>query len=256
VDGMKIDANAIFEDELSRRGIAFAKDDDLTYRVQLDGGEVTASLGNVWRNAERDEDPDVIKRFVDKLLDNFCSTLPTWVEASDLLLWAAEPADQDFGDTIKAVVTDEVSRVLTLTDAAQTKITWVTRATCREWGVTIDEAVAAAFLNQDRLLHGLELELAQAHGNALGMVPLDSPYKASVIFARSFKHLVESALGWPVLVVLPCRDFIYVVADNSPLLNQMGSVVAEEFRNSGYPITTEVLRVSDDGIEAIGHFPP
>jgi hypothetical protein len=35
----------------------------------------------------------------------------------------------------------------------------------------------------------------------------------------------------------------------------MGSVVVNEFRSSGYPITTEVLRISDDGIEAIGRFP-
>jgi hypothetical protein len=76
-----------------------------------------------------------------------------------------------------------------------------------------------------------------------------------VIFAPSFRRFVETVLGWPVLVVLPCRDFIYVVADDSPLLGQMGSVVVNEFRASGYPITTEVLRISDDGIEAIGHFP-
>jgi hypothetical protein len=35
----------------------------------------------------------------------------------------------------------------------------------------------------------------------------------------------------------------------------MGSVVVNEYRNSGYPITTEVLRVSDAGIEAIGRYP-
>ena len=97
--------------------------------------------------------------------------------------------------------------------------------------------------------------LAKADGNALGMIPVDSPYKASVIFAQAFKRLVEDEFGWPVLVVIPCRDFIYVVADNSPLLGKMGSVVVKEFRNSGYPITTEVLRVSDEGIEAIGQFP-
>jgi len=91
-------------------------------------------------------------------------------------------------------------------------------------------------------------------GSALGMVPVDSPYKASVIFADAFKPLVESVLGWPVLAVLPCRDFIYVVADKSPLVGRLGAVVVKEYRSSGYPITTEVLRISEDGIEAIGSF--
>jgi hypothetical protein len=126
---------------------------------------------------------------------------------------------------------------------------------CDEWGVTTEQAIAAAFANQDRLLDGIKLDVAEVHDSTLGMVPVDSPYKASVIFARAFKPLVESVLGWPVLVVLPCRDFIYVLADKSPLVGRIGSVVVNEFRKSGYPITTEVLRISDDGIEAIGRFP-
>ena len=87
------------------------------------------------------------------------------------------------------------------------------------------------------------------------MVPVDPPYKASTIFAPAFKKLVEPVLGWPVLVVLPCRDFVYVIADGSRLIDQLGGVVVNEFKNSGYPITTEVLRISDDGIEALGRFP-
>jgi hypothetical protein len=58
-----------------------------------------------------------------------------------------------------------------------------------------------------------------------------------------------------VLVVIPCRDFIYVMPDQSELISRIGEVVVREFTTSGYPITTEVLRVSDEGIEAIGHFP-
>jgi len=50
-------------------------------------------------------------------------------------------------------------------------------------------------LNQDRLLDGIKLEVTEVEGSALGMVPVDSPYKASVIFADAFKPLVESVLG-------------------------------------------------------------
>jgi hypothetical protein len=145
--------------------------------------------------------------------------------------------------------------VLTLTDADQTKITWVTPSMCAEWGTSVEQVASAAFANQDRLLSEIELEVAEADGKALGMVPLESPYKASVIFAPSFRGFVEKVLGWPVIVVIPCRDFIYVIADKSPLLNRIGSVVVKEFQTSGYPITTEVLRISDDGIEALGRFP-
>lgn len=252
---MDFDANAIFEDELARRGLNFVREDELTYQIALGDLDVTANLENVRRNAERDADPDAIRRFVDKILDAFPKKRPNWLEASAYLLWSAERTDSDFGDTVHEVVTDDVARVLTLTDADQSRIAWVTPDMCERWGVSIEDACAQAFANQNRLLDGITLELAPVHDESLGIVPVNSPYKGSVIFARAFKGLVAPHLGWPVLVVLPRRDFIYVVADNSPLLGNIGYVVVEEYKNSGYPLTTEVLRISDDGIEAIGNFP-
>jgi len=252
---MKFDANSLFEQELSRRGLEYVRQDDFTYQIQLDGTEVSVNLTNVVRNAERDDDPGVVTRYVDRVIATMRWTTPDWGSAANLLFFSAEPADQDFGDSIKTPATDEVARVLTLTDAGQSRITWVTAEMCATWGVTPMEASAAALANQDTLLDGLELQVDEIDGDKLGMVPLDSPYKASVVFAPRFRQFVETALGWPVLVVVPCRDFIFVVADRSPLLNRIGSVVVREFRESGYPITTEVIRVSDEGLEGIGKFP-
>lgn len=252
---MFIDANAIFEHELSVRGVTFIRTSEYEYKIELEGWTVTANLINVARNAKRDQDPDAVKRFVDQVLATFPTKRLPWIESSKLLLFSAEHANQDFGDAITALVTHEVVRVLTLTDEAQAKITWVTPAMCEDWGVTVEEASEEASTNQDRLLDGIQLQVEDIDGDLLGMIPVDSPYKSSVIFARAFKQLVEPILGWPVLVVIPHRDFIYAVRDDSPLLGKMGSVVVNEFKNSGYPITTEVLRVSDDGIEAIGKYP-
>lgn len=252
---MTFDANAIFEKELLRRGVSFVRKSEHEYTIDLEGWEVTANLINARRNAERDQNADAIKRFVDHVLATRPSTRPQWSEASTLLFFSAESADQDFGDAITSVVTSEIRRVLTLTDKDETKITWVSSRMCDDWGVTTKQATSAAAANQNRLLDGIQLEIGDVDGHALGMVPIESPYKASVIFAGNFKKLVEPMLGWPVLVVVPCRDFIYVMADNSPILQKLGSVVVNEFRNSGYPITTEVLRITDEGIEAIGKYP-
>ena len=252
---MSLDANAIFEEELSRRGIAFVRESEHEYSIEAGGSRITANLFNVRRNAERENDPDAIRRFVDKVVTAFPSSPPGWSEASELLLFSAEAVDQEFGDTVTLTVTDGVNRVLTLTDRDHTQITWVSPKMCEDWGVTVEQAISRALANQERLLEEVELEVAEADGNALGMVPLDSPYKSSVIFSPAFKRFVEPRFGWPVLAVIPCRDFIYVLADSSPLLDRIGSVVVSEFQSSGYPITTEVLRISDDGIEAIGKFP-
>jgi len=225
---MKKTARIIFEDELGRRQIPFQRSDDGLYRLQIEGVTISASLDNIRRDAEREDDPEAVRRFVDQLVRAW-PEVPEWAEASRLLLSSAESAQREFGETLRSAVTNDVTRVLTLTDRDQSRITWVTP---------------------------VKLEVEEIDGHPLGMVPIDSPYKASVIFAGTFRDLVEPELGWPVLAVIPCRDFIYVLADQSELLGRIGEVVVREFQTSGYPITTEVLRISDAGIEAIGHFPP
>jgi hypothetical protein len=144
---MTFDANAIFEAELAKRGVSFEKEDESAYRVEVGSWVVSARLDNIRRNAERDEDPSVIVRFVDHVL-NFSASHPSWNEARTLLFWSTEPSTTDFGDSIHVDVSDEVSRVLTLTDSEQSKVTWVSAAMCDGWGATVDDACSAASINQ------------------------------------------------------------------------------------------------------------
>jgi hypothetical protein len=252
---MTIDVQALFEEELAQRGFGFKQEDALTYRVRSARGDVLVSLANLRRDVERDKKPNAVGQFVETVLETLSVERPGWDGASKLLFWAAEAADLGRTDCISEDLTRETCRVLTLTDESRSLVTWVTSSMCDDWGVRIDEAKAVASRNQDTLLAGLSLETAEAAGERLGMVPVDSAYKASVIFAPSFRQFVEPHLGWPVLVVLPCRDFIYIVSDSSPLVGKLGAVVVREFLSSGYPISTEVLRISDNGIEALGKFP-
>lgn len=72
-----------------------------------------------------------------------------------------------------------------------------------------------------------------------------------------FRNLVEPELGWPVYVVVPARDFAFVISKkDQALLGQLGTVVLREFNESGYPITADVLEVGDNGLTAIGSFAP
>jgi hypothetical protein len=248
------DVNALFEGELTRREVRWTRDTADDYRVSIGDGELQISLVNLRRNALRDADPRAVTRFVDHVLGVASFQAPDWSEASRFLLLSAEAADNDFGDTIRTTVSDELVCVLTLTDAEHSRVTWVSAGMCERWGVTPDAAIATARRNQDGLFVGRTVEIADGGGDRLGMIPVHAPYKASTIFAPAFKQFV-APLGWPVLVVIPCRDFMYVVADGSPLVGKLGSVVVKEYRASGYPITTEVFRISDEGIQAIGRFP-
>jgi hypothetical protein len=250
-------AASLFEQELLRRGLGFERGSEAgLYKVRVGGVDLDVSLANVARNYERDGDPEGVLQFAQHVAEFRPEDDPPWEKAKPFLVWVAEPSNQDFGTTVRDPVTKQVVRVLVRTDEAVKKLSWVTAATVAAWGVPEKEVRSAADANLSRVLQGTRIEILDVKGMKLGMIPVPSALKASVIFAPDFKRLVSRELGWPVLVVIPCRDFLYVWAEKDRgLLDRVGGVVQEEYRKSGYPITTEVLRISDEGIKAIGRFP-
>jgi len=248
-------AEFIFKTELTKRSVSFTGPDiNGLYKVQTGRGEVTVYLENISRNFERDSDPESVVRFVDQVLTTFLN--PTWDKARTLVYFSAEPSDYDFGDTLRYPVSDGVSKIVVLANMQEGQINWLTPSDLVEWNVSREQVEQEASRNLSRLLEGNRLEIKEIDGMKLAMVPINSVFKASVIFAPNFKAFVTSELEWPVLAVVPCRDFIYIFSEkDKALLNRMGAVVQREYRESGYPVTTEVLRISDEGIEAIGEFP-
>ena len=248
------DARTIFEQELRRRKVPFQRTADGRYALELKGGELTVSLENVARDFERDHDAEALARFVERCLGQV--VVPAWGTAQKWVYFSAEPSDHDFGETLRTRVTDTVTRVLVVTDAEESKLTWLTPAQQKKWKVKLAELEDAAGKNLDALLQGKKVEVSEVAGKKLGMIPVASALKASLVFAPGLRKLVEPELGWPILAVIPCRDFVYVLSEKDrDLLGRLGAVVQREFSASGYPITKEVLRVSDEGIEAIGAFP-
>lgn len=250
-------ANEIFEKELKRRSITFSPPDkEGLYKVHNGEIEITVNLANIARNFERDKDPESIIRFVDQVMRTGKEPLPPAEKAKPFIYFSAEPNDYDFGDAIRDKISDEVSKVLVLTEADEGKVTWLTPKMLSDWKISENEAKNIASQNMNKLLDGKKLEVRETAGMKLGMIPITTEFKASIIFASNFKKFVTTELIWPVIAVIPCRDFIYVLSEkDTDLLNRLGGVVQKEFRESGYPITTEVFKISDEGIKAIGAFP-
>ncbi len=249
-------AKDLFERELKTRGIAFRGPDAKgLYEVTTKQGSLTVNLENVARNYERDKEPESIARFVTTILQPF--ELPAWAKAKAHVFFSAESAENEFGEALRSKVSPSLCRVLVVTDAKEQTISFLTPDMLAQWKVSQQQAEAAARENLSVLLRDKRLEVQEIDGMKLGMVPVDSVFKASTIFSPAFKGFVSPELSWPVLVVIPCRDFMFVLPKkDKALLNRMGKVVQKEYRGSGYPLTTEVLEVSDDGVTAIGAFPP
>ena len=252
-------ADEIFRSELQQRGIKYTEAADGRYVVQINELDVSASLDNVRRNYDRDGDRGAIVRFVDQLSATFADELPSWDDVRPYVRYSLEPADYEGGldDCLFDSVTSDLHKVFVYTSQDGSQITWISDSQVKDWGVARAEIVRRAETNMRDIIAQTECQCDEIDGVKLGMLSSEeTPFKASLILSPAFRGLVSPVIGWPVCVVAPCRDFVYVIsAKDRQFLGRLGAVVIREYNCSGYPITKDVLEVSDAGIKAIGTFP-
>ncbi|MEM7314903.1 MAG: DUF1444 family protein, partial [Planctomycetota bacterium] len=245
--------------ELDKRNLEYAQTPDGRYEVQIGDQSVTVSLDNIRRNYDRDGDADAITRFVEKVLSSFFAETPSWDEVCPFVRYSLEPSDYEtgFDDVLFNVITDELNQVFVYTPEDGTYISWIDKSTLEDWGVTREQVVRLAEENMAAIVANTKFEVQDIDGNQLGMLSTEeTPFKASLILSPAFRDLVSPTHGWPVYVVVPCRDFAYVIRqDNRDFLGRLGKVVINEYRKSGHSLTRDVLEVSDNGITSIGTYP-
>jgi len=244
-----------FERELTRRGISFEIDPDSgCHLVSIDQGQLRISLDNLERELAAGVDADRVARFVDAVL---ASARPGDNDyAAERLYWSLEPNDYQEKADYCVAVSESVDRVLVHLSEDGSAIAWVTPHILEVLGLSEAEAGQAAFANLAREVGAATLEAQQVDGAALGYVITQLPFKAALILAPNLRQLVEPQLGWPVLAVVPDRDFLYLWgATHQELTQRVGPVVVREYTRSPYAISTEVYRMDDDGVRAVGAFP-
>lgn len=169
----------------------------------------------------------------------------------------ADSVDVDLGaDLLSVDISDRVRQVLVVHRPRSHSVRFVSEADFCAWGISVEEAWTAARESLKRIAADTHVELLTGGDLVLGMVHASEFHKASVIFSPSFRAQVPDALGWPVMAVAPARDFVYLLRnDDQDALSRIGAVVVREFRESGYPVSTEVWVLSDDGARAVGAYP-
>ncbi len=134
-------------------------------------------------------------------------------------------------------------------------IVWMTPDMLAQLGASREMAEAHAADNLARLMGETSIETTEVDGHRLGMLATHSPLKASLIFARNLREKAEPLLGWPLLAVIPRRDFVYLIPQSAQsLFPRIAQIVIEEYTKRGYPISTEVFKIDSEKVEAIGEF--
>lgn len=244
-----------FESELVRRGIEFTVDADSgRHAIDIDGTSLLVSLDNLQRDFSRDGDLGRIPRFVDTILEStqqFEKTL-----SPDQLYWCLERNDFEVAADFRTAISDQVDRVLVHLSSDGKLVTWMTPPMLSDLGLSEADAGTAAFNNLAIALDKASIESEDVDGVALGFITTELRFKSSLILAPNLREKVEAFLGWPLLSVAPDRDFLYLwSAAHSDFAGRVGHVVVREYLSSSYPISTEVYKISDAEIIAIGAFP-
>lgn len=248
-------ARRLFEAELNRRGIGFSIDPKCgRHLLENDGGELRVSLENITRELGGEDDEQRMARFVDQVIAPLGEEKRHW--HADRLYWALEPNDYENQPDYSEPIGDQVDRVLVHYDEEAGLITWVRPDILHELRISAEQASTMARGNLGMELATAKLEIMDMQGVPLAMLGSRLPFKSSLILAPNLKKVVGEKIGWPLLAVVPVRNFLYLwPAEHLEFAGRVGPVVVREYQKSSYPISTEVFRIDDEGIEAIGVFP-
>lgn len=244
-----------FEDELRRRGFSFSIDAESgRHAVEIGGGRMLVSLDNLQRDIASDGDAGRVSRFVDAVVSS--ADVSVGSVSAEQLYWCLEPSDYEEHADYRVAMSDCVDRVLVHLSGDRRLITWVTPSMLDSLGLSEADAGERALSNLGRALSKASVESQDIDGVQLGYLATSLPFKASLILAPNLREVVGAVLGWPLMAVVPDRDFLYLwAARHTDFVGRVGRVVVREYSQSSYPISTEVFEISDEKIRAVGEFP-
>lgn len=246
----------MFKERLEKRGLTIKSIDDEGFiYIDLDESDLKISLENVRLNYKRDSDETHIDDLVDVIISHSFK-IDHWEKIKDKIYIQFVPNDFDFGNTINERVTNEFNKVFTL--SLNNGYSFITNDNLSDWNINLKDLQDQADFNLGiLLLNKVKIELEDIDGHKLGMINIDEvSLKSSCLFSLKIKNLVEDNIGYPFYAVIPVRDFCYIFSeeDFEYFSQRLGSVVLDEYNKSGYAITTEILKFSETGVEAIGKY--
>ena len=244
-----------FEGELRRRGLSFGIDAESgRHSIEIGGGSMLVSLDNLQRDVASDGDVGCIVRFVDAIVASAGASEA--VVSAEQLYWCLEPSDYEERADFRVAMSSCVDRALVHLSSDGRLVTWVTPSMLGSLGLSAVAAGARAFSNLGRALSEASVEFQDIDGVQFGYLATSLPFKASLILAPNLREVVGAVLGWPLMAVLPDRDFLYLwAARHTDFVGRVGHVVVREYSQASYPISTEVYEIADQKIRAIGEFP-
>ena len=235
-------------DHIDEEGLVF---------ITVDDQILTVSLDNVRKSYEEEGSFDHLDSLVESIHNKLIEPeMPEWTWAKEKVFLSLFPSDFNYGDIIYEPVSKDFIRHYVYYE--HNEYNWITFPQLAKWEITEATLKAQVDVNMNALLDASRIETTTLEsGETLGYfeTAMDG-LKSALLFAGNLKGKLQPLLGWPVYAVLPLRDFCYVFSekDKPRLTELLADTVIKAYEEGGYEITSEIIRISDDGIHAVGKF--
>lgn len=247
-----------FKTRLEDLGLTIDKMDDEGL-IHIEHGENTLkiSLDNVRKSYEQEGNFDHLDNLIHSIHDYIMGVpIPEWNESREKVFLSLFPSNTDFQDYLIESVTNDFYKHYVYYDNGQ--YIWLNHRQLEEWQIDEQTFKEQVDRNMNTLLDSSNIEVVETESGAR-LAYFDTEIdglKSALLFSRNLKDKISPILGFPIYCVLPVRDFCYMFGekDKDDLINALGKTVLNEYQHSGYEITTEIIKFSDDGIEAVGKY--
>lgn len=135
---------------------------------------------------------------------------------------------------------------------------YLTRETFDRLGLNMESIRRVARRSASEALATLEPRIMRDEKGVAQFAILESekPIVAATVLAPDFIAKFSEILGPDLLVAIPNRYRVYVYPALASQFEKTADFVLSDNEVSAYPVSTEVFRITPDGIKAIGTFQP
>uniref|UniRef100_UPI00404A3193 hypothetical protein n=1 Tax=Flavobacterium sp. TaxID=239 RepID=UPI00404A3193 len=244
-----------FKSELEKKGVKIDSiDEEEIIYINVNDNILEISLENTRRNYERDADESHVFDLVNTVI-SYENALPTWEVAKEKIYVQLFATDFDLQNSIIEKVTNKFSKGYVISE--NDKLTWISKEILNTWNINETELKNQANSNANRLLSETEIKYEIVEDRKLGLIDVENSFlKGSLLFASDMKEKIKADIGFPFYAVIPVRDFCYIFSEKDMKFFSMriGEVVVDEYKKSGNPVTTEILKFTESGVEVVGKY--
>lgn len=216
----------------------------------------SVSLNNIRKEYQRDSDIQEVINFSNLVISRFENNLPDWDIIKDFVYISFFPSDFDFQDFINKPITKDFHQLFICQWGEL--FYWVSKPMLVDWGISEQVLEEQVLENCKKILNEAELRVSMVEDHKLGFFESKDHenLKASFLSAPNLKEKVMLEFGFPIYAVIPVRDFCIIFSENDfdYLSQRLGNTVIEEYTESGYPITTEILKITEKGVKAVAKY--